>query len=182
MKAPSPSSTKPPLKRRKLHRSSSTTTLPISNPITVKSPVATENTNANKGIPICATCHRALQNTTAGSIIQCAICLSTTCAVCSRTCTHAAASQPPTPHLTWSPTPSPSPAPSPRRSVLSLNSSNVNLPLADSPLMPTQNFVPGKRRKHADEDYPPYQDMNQKSTTQAAVVLRRPRKVRSDRP
>jgi hypothetical protein len=92
-------------------------------------------------------------------------CLSTTCAVCSRTCTHSAASQPPTPHLTWSPTPSPSPAPSPRRSVLSLNSSNVNLPLADSPLMPTQNFVPGKRRKHADEDDPPYQDMNQKSTT-----------------
>ena len=93
-------------------------------------------------------------------------CLSTTCAVCSRTCTHSAASQPPTPHLTWSPTPSPSPMPSPRRSVLSLNSSNVNLPLSGLLHTQTQSSATGKRRKHADEDdIPSYPDV--KSTSYA---------------
>ncbi|KAF8970835.1 hypothetical protein BDZ97DRAFT_1788970 [Flammula alnicola] len=141
MKAASYSS-KPPLKRRKLTRSSTPSQTPTSAPVKVLTPT----TNTNKGTPVCATCNRALQSTTPGSIIQCAICLLTTCAVCSRTCTHSAASLPPTPHLTWSPTPSPSPAASPRRSVLSLNSSNTNLPLIDSPLTPTQNALAGKRR------------------------------------
>lgn len=77
-------------------------------------------------------------------------CFSTTCAICSRTCTDSAASQPPTPHLTFSP--SPSPVPSPRRSVLSLNSSNVNLPLMDPPSTSAQFSTSGHRRKHVDDD------------------------------
>ncbi|KAF9482845.1 hypothetical protein BDN70DRAFT_874426 [Pholiota conissans] len=166
MKTFSPSVAKPPLKRRKLVRNSGSTLTSISSPPSAKTQGTTVIANASKGIPICATCHRALQSTTAGSIIQCAICLSTTCAVCSRTCTHSAASQPPTPHLTWSPTPSPSPMPSPRRSVLSLNSSNVNLPLSDLPQTPTQSSATGKRRKHTDEDdIPSYPDV--KSTSHA---------------
>ena len=151
-------------------------------PITTSTPARTlaspTNTSTSKGgIPICATCRRALQNTTAGSIIQCGMyvrilflgaftccvaatyktctdlyprCFSTTCAICSRTCTDSTASQPPTPHLSFSP--SPSPVPSPRRSVLSLNSSNVNLPLMDPPSASPQHSTSGHRRKHVDDD------------------------------
>ena len=79
-------------------------------------------------------------------------CLSITCSVCSRTCTASAASQPPTPHLTWSSTPSPSPAGgSPRRSVLSLNSPNTNI-ISDPALTATSNAIAGKRRKFVDQD------------------------------
>ena len=82
-------------------------------------------------------------------------CSSTTCAICSRTCTHSVTSQPPTPQLTWSPTPSPPLAPSPRRSVLALNSPNTNTglrPVDQSPLTPTQVSLAGKRRKIVDPD------------------------------
>ena len=75
--------------------------------------------------------------------------------MCSRTCTHSVTSQPPTPHLTWSPTPTPPLAPSPRRSVLALNSPNTNICLraADQSLLtPTQISVAGKRRKIVDGD------------------------------
>ncbi|KAH9475569.1 hypothetical protein JR316_0012685 [Psilocybe cubensis] len=79
-----------------------------------------------------------------------------TVSVCSRTCTHSAASQPPTPHLSWSPSPSPSIIGSPRRSrsVLSLvNTSNTNLPSASEvPPTPTQSSTFGRRRKIVDED------------------------------
>lgn len=76
--------------------------------------------------------------------------------MCSRRCTHSAVSQPPTPHLSWSPSPSPSITGSPRRSrsVLSLvNTSNTNLPSpSEVPPTPTRNFVFGRRRKIVDED------------------------------
>ncbi|KAF8803335.1 hypothetical protein BYT27DRAFT_7145355 [Phlegmacium glaucopus] len=142
------SSAQPPLKRRRLAR-----TRPS---LTPQSTSAKVLANANKlttiAIPICSTCHRALNVTHNDNIQYCARCLSITCAVCSRTCTASAASQPPTPHLTWSPTPSPSPAGgSPRRSVLSLNSPNTNI-ILHPPLMPTSNPTAGKRRKLVDQD------------------------------
>ncbi|KJA16245.1 hypothetical protein HYPSUDRAFT_219569 [Hypholoma sublateritium FD-334 SS-4] len=148
------SSVKPPAKRRRLRRNQARVPGAPS-PITTSAPARplaspTGTSTSKGGIPICATCRRALQNTTAGSIIQCGICFSTTCAICSRTCTNSATSQPPTPHLTFSP--SPSPVPSPRRSVLSLNSSNVNLPLMDPPSTLPQFSTSGHRRKHVDDD------------------------------
>ncbi|KIM34870.1 hypothetical protein M413DRAFT_450019 [Hebeloma cylindrosporum] len=150
MKSISPP-TKPPLKRRRLLRGTTSSPTPTTAPKAI-----TTNATGVKGVSICASCHRALSLTTgAGSIIQCAVCSSITCTVCSRTCTHSVTSQPPTPHLTWSPTPSPPLAPSPRRSVLALNSPNTNnslRPADQLPLTPTQASVAGKRRKIMDVD------------------------------
>ncbi|KDR71920.1 hypothetical protein GALMADRAFT_785114 [Galerina marginata CBS 339.88] len=162
------SQSKPPFKRRKLLRSG--TPSPTSSVVGLKNVVVaaatatsatTVNSGPNKGamgslIPICTSCHRA-SPTGGTNMIQCAVCASTTCTVCSRRCTHSAASQPPTPHLTWSPSPSPSisacASPLRRsRSVLSLvNLSNTNLP--DVLMTPTQQSIStGKRRKAFDED------------------------------
>ena len=160
------SAPQPSHKRRKLARnrlSSSSQSTPAKLPTT---------TNTNKlttiSIPICSSCHRAF-NVTPSNNIQCCArcliyshssflfvelapfhrCLSIICAICSRTCTASAASQPPTPYLTWSPTPSPSPAgDSPRRSALSINSPNTNVILDTH----TINATAGKRRKYVDQD------------------------------
>jgi len=145
-------SAKPPFKRRRLLGSAT----PSVSPATVPPKVHAIATGVKGISPICTSCHRAsnLAPGTAG-IIQCAVCASTTCTVCSRTCTHGVTSQPPTPSLTWSPTPSPPLAPSPRRSVLALNSPNTNTsfrPADQLQLTPSQLSVPGKRRKTVDED------------------------------
>ncbi|KAF8913159.1 hypothetical protein CPB84DRAFT_1760500 [Gymnopilus junonius] len=153
-----PAQPKPPLKRRKLHRSR--TPSPPSSKVSLlasaASTPAAPKENVTGAIPVCASCHRAIPT---GSTIQCAICSSTTCTVCSRTCTHSASSHPSTPLLTWSPSPSPSLTGSPRRSrsVLSLvNLSNANDSLTlPSPVdLPPLNTLPivGKRRKVVDED------------------------------
>jgi len=145
-------STKPPFKRRRLLGSTTPSVSPTTAP-----PKVLSITTGVKGIsPICTSCHRAF-NLAPGvaGIIQCAVCLSTTCTVCSRTCTHGVASHPPTPSLTWSPTPSPPLMPSPRRSVLALNSPNTNTSLRPADqlqLTPAPLSVPGKRRKTVDED------------------------------
>ena len=163
----------PPHKRRKLSRNRPAST---SQSTPAKAPTTT-NTNklSTISIPICSSCHRALNVTFSNNIHCCARCLiyfllphvmprpcllswaffsnrclSIICAVCSRTCTASAASQPPTPHLTWSTTPSPSPASeSPRRSALSINSPNTNV-ILDTPH--TINATAGKRRKFVDQD------------------------------
>ncbi|CAA7269391.1 unnamed protein product [Cyclocybe aegerita] len=156
----SSTTTKPPLKRRKLARSTSASTAASPAALGTSSKVLISTTNVNKPAanapPTCISCHRGLNNQ--GAIIHCPICLSTTCAVCSRTCTDAAMSQPPTPHLTWSPTPSPTPSLSARRSIISLNSPNSHLhphAILESPLTPTQNSVAGRRRKVQDDDVVP---------------------------
>ncbi|PPQ81838.1 hypothetical protein CVT26_014385 [Gymnopilus dilepis] len=157
------SQSKPPLKRRKLHRSRTPPPAESVKVSFVASATQTPavNKGASSGIPVCASCHRACPT---GNTIQCAICSSTTCTVCSRTCTHSASSHPPTPLLTWSPSPSPSICGSPRRSrsALSLvNLSNANKnsnipPPIDLPPPSIQTAVPivGKRRKIVDEDDP----------------------------
>ncbi|KAJ7159937.1 hypothetical protein C8R43DRAFT_1124306 [Mycena crocata] len=68
---------------------------------------------------VCASCHRA-----APANLLCARCTAPTCAVCSRTCTAAVSSPPPTPRLSWTPTPTPSPSHSPRRTALALIAPN----------------------------------------------------------
>lgn len=68
-------------------------------------------------------------------------CNAPTCPICSRTCSAAPPSQPPTPLLTYSPTPPATPAPSPRRMALSLSNNNVG-------------SVTPRRRKVRDEDGP----------------------------
>ena len=162
------SAPQPPHKRRKLARNRPS---PTSQSTPAKVPTTT---NTNKlttiSIPICSSCHRALNVTPSYNICaRCLIysrsschvlvrwagsfhrCLSILCTVCSRTCTASAASQPPTPHLTWSPTPSPTPAgDSPRRSALSINSPNTNVILDTH----TINAIAGKRRKFVDQDDP----------------------------
>jgi hypothetical protein len=67
-------------------------------------------------------------------------CNSSTCVICSRTCTAFTPSYPPTPALSYSPTPPATPILSPRRQVLSLHSANSNS-VQNCP--PTSN----KRRK-----------------------------------
>ena len=169
------SAPQPPSKRRKLARKSSSTT---SQSTPAKVPTTT---NTNKlttiAIPICSSCHRAL-NVTFSNNIQCCArclfyycrlsstschvscsfelssfftrCLSIICTVCSRTCTASAASQPPTPHLTWSTTPSPCPTgDSPRRSALSINSPNTNNVILDNT---PHTVIAGKRRKFVDQE------------------------------
>ena len=168
------SAPQPPHKRRKLTRNRPSTT---SQSTPAKVPT-TSNTNklTTIAIPICSSCHRAL-NVTFSNNIQCCArclfhycrlssnvmprscslswcpfyrCLSIICTVCSRTCTASAASQPSTPHLTWSTTPSPCPASdSPRRSALSINSPNTNV-ILDTPH--TINVIAGKRRKYVDQE------------------------------
>lgn len=96
-------------------------------------------------IATCHQCHATFLFVELGPFHRC---LSIICTVCSRTCTASAASQPPTPHLTWSTTPSPA-GDSPRRSALSINSPNTNV-ILDTPH--TINVIAGKRRKYVDQD------------------------------
>lgn len=89
-------------------------------------------------------------------------CASLTCSICSRTCTTPPPSQPPTPHLTYSPTPTPTPplpptslplpSSSPRRTALglaSLNISNTN----SGDLLGVNSLGAGRRRKFKDEEW-----------------------------
>ncbi|KAF8152597.1 hypothetical protein B0H34DRAFT_122501 [Crassisporium funariophilum] len=140
---------KPPLKRRKLVRSTTPSATLTSPPGKVVA-AALQTNKVATAIPVCTSCHRAMNINS--NMVTCSRCCSTTCSVCSRTCTASAASQPPTPHLTWSPTPSPSPTQSPRRSVLSLNSPNTNLGVADPPYTPTPHNGGGKRKNTIEED------------------------------
>jgi len=137
---------RPPLKRRKLVKSPSS---PSVVDVPPPAPLATKPAASNRGDKgVCASCHRGVHTTTAGTAIQCSVCSSTTCTVCSRICTHSAASRPPTPFLTLSPTPSPSPTPSLRRFAVALN---MNLPAAtdsSNPVTPSS-----KRKKGSDDDF-----------------------------
>ncbi|KAJ7112903.1 hypothetical protein C8R44DRAFT_984786 [Mycena epipterygia] len=105
---------RPSVKRRRLNPSQPIIT--VTHPSPQKQPAKP----AAAGPGICTSCHRAAP----GLLLLCARCASPTCAICSRTCTACMPSQPPTPHLTWSPTPSP--AHSPRRLALALNAANTN--------------------------------------------------------
>ncbi|EIM80612.1 uncharacterized protein STEHIDRAFT_150343 [Stereum hirsutum FP-91666 SS1] len=89
----------------------------------------------------CSSCHRALTGPKSAHAVICARCNAPTCPICSRTCSAAPPSQPPTPLLTYSPTPPATPAPSPRRMALSLSNNNVG-------------SVTPRRRKVRDEDGP----------------------------
>ena len=75
-------------------------------------------------------------------------CRTTTCLVCSRTCTAPPLSLPPTPALTRSPTPSMTPHPSPRRPALALstNSRTSNGTATTAPSL-CGGTATGKRRK-----------------------------------
>ncbi|KZT30152.1 hypothetical protein NEOLEDRAFT_313387 [Neolentinus lepideus HHB14362 ss-1] len=94
----------------------------------------------------CEACHRSL-NVRGCPVIICARCNATTCTICSRICNACpAASLPPTPALTFSPSPPATPDRSPRRIGLSLSSMNMNVngsPNATST---------GKRRKYRDSE------------------------------
>ncbi|KAF5313937.1 hypothetical protein D9619_013107 [Psilocybe cf. subviscida] len=137
--------TRPPMKRRKLVRTPSSPS--VAPPPQNASPTSKPGRPCLGHKGVCASCHRGVYTTTAGSAIQCSVCSSTTCTVCSRTCTHSAASRPPTPFLTLSPTPSPSPTPSLRRFAVTLN---MNLPTAaDASNLTTPST---KRKKVSNED------------------------------
>ncbi|TFK22531.1 hypothetical protein FA15DRAFT_671423 [Coprinopsis marcescibilis] len=123
---------KPPMKRRRLGSSTSpvittTAALPLAKGLLQNLSINKGATTGN-GMPTCVSCHRVLLGTHGGPV-SCARCSALTCTICSRTCTSCAPSQPPTPHLTFSPSPSPSPvlqSPMPRRSVLGTHTANIN--------------------------------------------------------
>ncbi|KAA1473304.1 hypothetical protein DENSPDRAFT_859839 [Dentipellis sp. KUC8613] len=72
----------------------------------------------------CSSCHRLL-NGKSGQSVSCARCNAATCTVCSRTCSSAPPSYPPTPVLSHSPTPPTTPSASPRRVALSHSNTNA---------------------------------------------------------
>ncbi|KAF8736941.1 hypothetical protein AX14_013677 [Amanita brunnescens Koide BX004] len=80
-----------------------------------------------------------------GQLLLCSRCSAPTCAVCSRTCTARVPSQPPTPHLTWSPTPSP--PQSPRPPITSDLEAEVHHNTGQN------GRVTGKRRKASQDDF-----------------------------
>ncbi|KAK2465016.1 hypothetical protein APHAL10511_003092 [Amanita phalloides] len=109
------------------------------------SPLRTGVTPSKSPGPLsCKSCHRLL-TVIQGQLLFCSRCSAPTCTICSRTCTARAPSQPPTPHLTWSPSPSPpqspyQPDPDPGA-------------VADPPyVIPKTSQVMGKRRKASDDD------------------------------
>ncbi|TFK38528.1 hypothetical protein BDQ12DRAFT_735618 [Crucibulum laeve] len=151
------SSKAPPHKRRRIVRSSSpsstTNSSGMNDSLTTNVFTSPHNAPAKPSssrIPTCVSCHRALTGTQIQVI--CARCQHSTCTICSRTCTSIAPSQPPTPHLTWSPTPSPSPPSSMSRPALALNAANTNLGnwMGGSNTLPTA--IAGKRKKLLDPD------------------------------
>ncbi|KAJ6629918.1 hypothetical protein B0H10DRAFT_2428226 [Mycena sp. CBHHK59/15] len=141
---------RPPQKRRRIASNSSPQ--PIIT-VTEASPLKQHWQSKNTST-ICTSCKRAV--TTVAGLLLCARCTSPTCAICSRTCTACMPSQPPTPHLTWSPTPTPSPSHSPRRLALALNSANTNSVSATS-----ASPVVTKRKKPRDDDEKSHDDSDE---------------------
>lgn len=164
---------KPPQKRRKLSGATAPTNSTTSSLPKIVIPT---NTKPSVTLGTCTSCHRTVASNAQTQLISCERwaalrrwiyiewvlnhvksisirCSMSTCAVCSRTCTASAPSQPPTPHLTWSA--SPSPTPSPRRSILALNSANTNQGASLTvPGNSATSNARGKRRKGAEDDDP----------------------------
>ncbi|KAF8346424.1 hypothetical protein F5887DRAFT_883571 [Amanita rubescens] len=126
------SASRPPHKRLRTSASPIPTISSIDSATSRTAPVPSKSPN-----PLgCSSCHRLLSQTKLTNSIS--RCSAPTCAVCSRTCTARVPSQPPTPHLTWSP--SPSPPQSPRYPNTSSSTGKTG-------------HVTGKRRKASQDDF-----------------------------
>ncbi|KAF7291106.1 hypothetical protein MIND_01253700 [Mycena indigotica] len=100
---------RPPAKRRRVNSSQSR-------------PYSNSDLPSTKTLGLtCSSCHR----TVIGSL-SCPRCGHATCIICSRTCTAAVHSPPPTPQLSWTPTPTSSPMHSPKKSILALTNTNLD--------------------------------------------------------
>ncbi|KAJ1310026.1 hypothetical protein OPQ81_006779 [Rhizoctonia solani] len=96
----------------------------------------------------CQTCRRCKSN------YYCSRCTTPTCSICTRTCTIAAMSTPPTPVLCFSPTPSPKPGTArlsmddSSDSIEAIDAGDLRIRLSQSSALPTAS----KRRSSSSED------------------------------
>ncbi|TDL23364.1 hypothetical protein BD410DRAFT_787173, partial [Rickenella mellea] len=143
---------KPPQKRRRLSTTSSTTstatTSTLLSPLTNFSDVSLWNTTRSttpQGHLSCTSCRRAITaNSEAkpGNLVVCPRCHATSCIICSRVCSAAPPSLPPTPLLSYSPTPPATPL------VLASPTRHVSQLLGDVPTpRATRTTRAGTRRK-----------------------------------